>query len=168
MFNRIGRLAIAILLAGLISPALAGDPSPGHHLSMPSHGFHAAPPGFHGPHIGRPLPHPGPWHHFGNFHGHDFAHLTVVERDHWRHGGWHHTWHHGHYGWWWYVDDLWFFYPAPIYPYPTYVGPNDYYDWSSDFDTENSWYYCQDPQGYYPYVQQCNGPWQPVPPTPTP
>jgi len=28
------------------------------------------------------------------------------------------------------------------------------------------WYYCEDPQGYYPYVQQCPGGWQPVAPTP--
>ena len=27
------------------------------------------------------------------------------------------------------------------------------------------WYYCEDPQGYYPYVQQCPGGWQPVAPT---
>ena len=27
------------------------------------------------------------------------------------------------------------------------------------------WYYCEEPQGYYPYVQQCPGGWQPVAPT---
>lgn len=30
----------------------------------------------------------------------------------------------------------------------------------------NYWYYCSDPQGYYPYVQQCNAGWQRVSPTP--
>jgi len=29
-----------------------------------------------------------------------------------------------------------------------------------------SWYYCEGPQGYYPYVQQCPGGWRPVAPTP--
>jgi len=29
-----------------------------------------------------------------------------------------------------------------------------------------TWYYCDDPQGYYPYVQQCPGGWRPVTPTP--
>ena len=29
-----------------------------------------------------------------------------------------------------------------------------------------SWYYCADPQGYYPYVEQCPGGWQAVPPRP--
>ncbi|HXA46504.1 MAG TPA: YXWGXW repeat-containing protein [Burkholderiaceae bacterium] len=27
------------------------------------------------------------------------------------------------------------------------------------------WYYCQDPAGYYPYVQNCSIAWQPVTPT---
>lgn len=28
------------------------------------------------------------------------------------------------------------------------------------------WYYCEDSQGYYPYVQQCPSGWRPVAPTP--
>jgi hypothetical protein len=28
------------------------------------------------------------------------------------------------------------------------------------------WYYCSDPQGYYPYVTQCPGGWQQVSPQP--
>jgi hypothetical protein len=31
---------------------------------------------------------------------------------------------------------------------------------------QTSWYHCDNPQGYYPYVQQCPGGWRPVPPTP--
>jgi len=30
----------------------------------------------------------------------------------------------------------------------------------------SSWYYCDNPQGYYPYVQQCPGGWKQVPATP--
>ncbi len=30
----------------------------------------------------------------------------------------------------------------------------------------NMWYYCRDPQGYYPYVRDCKGAWEPVPATP--
>ncbi len=30
------------------------------------------------------------------------------------------------------------------------------------------WYYCENPQGYYPYVQQCPGGWRPVNPSPPP
>jgi hypothetical protein len=28
------------------------------------------------------------------------------------------------------------------------------------------WYYCDNPKGYYPYVQHCPGGWRPVAPTP--
>ena len=31
-----------------------------------------------------------------------------------------------------------------------------------------SWYHCDNPRGYYPYVQQCPGGWRPVAPTPSP
>jgi hypothetical protein len=30
-----------------------------------------------------------------------------------------------------------------------------------------SWYHCDNPEGYYPYVQQCPGGWRPVAPTPS-
>jgi hypothetical protein len=29
-----------------------------------------------------------------------------------------------------------------------------------------NWYYCRDPEGYYPYVRSCNGPWEEVPANP--
>lgn len=117
---------------------------------------------------GHVRPNFGPLHGLGLFHGHhNYAHLTTADRDLWHHGSWRHAWHNGHYGWWWFVDDSWFFYPEPIYPYPDYIGAADYYDYYDQYGTpEYYWYHCDDPQGYYPYVQHCNGPWQPVPPTP--
>jgi len=78
----------------------------------------------------------------------------------WRGGNWYHGWHGGVYGWWWAVPGYdWYAYDAPVYPYPAYPvapapAPTGY------------WYYCANPPGYYPYVQQCAGPWQPVPPSP--
>jgi hypothetical protein len=36
----------------------------------------------------------------------------------------------------------------------------------SGYDTAynaQTWYYCADPAGYYPYVSQCNTDWQSVP-----
>jgi hypothetical protein len=42
----------------------------------------------------------------------------------------------------------WFSFPWPAYAPPQY------------------WAYCQDPEGYYPYVQECPGGWVPVVPTP--
>jgi hypothetical protein len=41
--------------------------------------------------------------------------------------------------------------PGPSYP-PGYAAATQ------------PWYYCQSPAGYYPYVQQCAGAWQPVAP----
>ncbi len=146
------------------------------HGAMPAPGFHGVPQGFHGavPHAPSrsafPRAVPGqPGHDLGRFGGHDFGHLTVAQRADWQHGGWHHVWHHGHWGWWWVTGGAWFFYPAPIYPYPDYIGTEYYYDYYDEYGTPDYyWYYCEDPQGYYPYVQQCNGPWEPVPPTPMP
>jgi len=82
----------------------------------------------------------------------------------WVRGRWWHGRHGGRFGWWWFAGGSWFFYPAPIYPYPDYVSQT-YYD-EPEADYGNYWYYCRDPQGYYPYVQRCNGPWEPVPAQP--
>jgi len=67
-------------------------------------------------------------------------------------------------GWWWVVGDLWYFYPEPIYPYPDYVGPDYYYDYYQYYSPPYYWYYCEDPPGYYPDVQECNEDWEAVPP----
>jgi len=83
----------------------------------------------------------------------------------WRGGRWWHGWHHGHVGWWWWVDGGWYFYDAPIYPYPGYVSDYAYDEPSQDYG--DYWYYCRDPEGYYPYVQHCNGNWEPVPAQPS-
>jgi hypothetical protein len=42
----------------------------------------------------------------------------------------------------------WYTYPSPTYAQPQY------------------WAYCQNPEGYYPYVQECFGGWVPVVPAP--
>jgi hypothetical protein len=42
--------------------------------------------------------------------------------------------------------------------YPDY----GYYDYSQPYPSQ-TWYYCSDPAGYYPYVTQCNIGWQAVP-----
>ena len=142
----------ALLLAGssllLATPSFAQTPPP--HGHPPPHG---GPPGGHG-HGGAP--------HFA-FHAHDFAHFSVGERSAWLGGRWDHGWHNGRLGWWWYAGGAWYFYGAPIYPYPGYVS-DDYVDDDAYGPPGQNWYYCQNPPGYYPYVQQCRMPWQPVPP----
>jgi len=87
------------------------------------------------------------------FHGHDYAHFSAIDHHLWEGGHWRHDWHLGHYGWWWIADNDWYLYPTPIYPYPTYVSP-------ALVGGMQNWY-CDNPQGYYPYVATCIGQWHP-------
>ena len=88
----------------------------------------------------------------------------------WNHGYWHHGYYGSRFGWWWVVGPSWYFYSYPVYPYwyppertevivveqPQPSGP----------PPQAYWYWCDDPKGYYPYVAQCPGGWEPVPATP--
>ncbi len=69
------------------------------------------------------------------------------------------------------------YYPYPYYGYPyAYPYPAYYSDpYAAIADTplvvpsepqQSYWYYCQDAQGYYPYVKSCPGGWTQVVPTP--
>ena len=110
--------------------------------------------------------------HHGDYHGRDYGHFSPRERSVWRGGRWVHDWHDGRFGWWWAVDGGWYFYPEPVYPYPTYVPPAIVVQQPPPMPTglppAQNWYYCDNPQGYYPYVASCNGPWRSVPATPAP
>jgi hypothetical protein len=53
--------------------------------------------------------------------------------------------------------------PYPSYPY-TYADPPVYIEQEQPSD----WYYCRDPQGYYPYVESCPSGWTRVAPIPPP
>src|SRR5262245_47973786 len=64
----------------------------------------------------------------------------------------------------------WYYAPPPPYYYPvpavvtgptTYIERQDIAPASAD-----SWYYCEQSRGYYPYVKTCPGGWQKVPPVP--
>ena len=48
------------------------------------------------------------------------------------------------------------------YPGWGYYPDYGYYDYSQPYSSQ-TWYYCSDPAGYYPYVTQCNTGWQTVP-----
>jgi len=84
------------------------------------------------------------------FHEHDFAM--------WQRGRWRHEFHDGRLGWWWVVGGVWYFYPAPVYPYPDPFLPP-----GVPVAAGPTWYYCASPPGYYPYVAACLTPWQAVP-----
>ena len=48
------------------------------------------------------------------------------------------------------------------YPYGWDYSP-DYSYYRHSQPSSQTWYYCSDPAGYYPYVTQCNTGWQAVP-----
>jgi hypothetical protein len=65
------------------------------------------------------------------------------------------------------------YYPPPVVvtPPPVYVQPAPQVQPTPQTPDQppaasSFWYYCENPQGYYPYVQQCPDGWQPVAPTP--
>lgn len=71
---------------------------------------------------------------------------------------------------------------GPAYPYPYYAGPpaivqqpviinqppTEYIQPDPSPGEQSYWYYCQDPEGYYPYVKECPKGWIKVEPSPTP
>ena len=58
-------------------------------------------------------------------------------------------------------------YGYPYYDYGYYPDYGNYggygYGYSQPYGSGQTWYYCSDPAGYYPYVTQCNTGWQAVP-----
>jgi hypothetical protein len=152
-------IAAALLSAAVLwQPGLALAAAHGggggggfHGGGLHGGGFHAG--GFHagGFHVGGFR---GGGFHAGGFHG-GFAGVHRGYGGHWYHG-----WRNGQYGWWW-GDGL----GSTYYPYdygwdayPDY----GYYGYTQPY-TAQTWYYCSDPVGYYPYVTQCNTGWQTVP-----
>lgn len=92
----------------------------------------------------------------GRFHEHDF--------DLWRRGHWVHRRHDGRAGWWWVVGSAWYFYPSRVEPFPDPYQPAMVVVPQVPA-TQQYWYYCANPAGYYPYVAQCGANWQRVPAT---
>ena len=137
---RVGRapaIAAALLCAATLSqptPAYAGPHGGGG-------GFHG---GFHGGGFGGF--HGGGFHgsgfHGGGFHGDRFHDGRFHD------GRFHHT--------------RFFFGGGLAYPWWGYYPDYGNYDYSQPYSSQ-TWYYCSDPAGYYPYVTQCNTGWQAVP-----
>jgi hypothetical protein len=67
------------------------------------------------------------------------------------------------------VDGAWFFYPAPVYPYPDpYIPPSAVAEAPPPQPSPQYWYYCPSANGYYPYVMSCPEGWTAVAPRPAP
>jgi hypothetical protein len=127
-----------LMLVGLLVGLLMTSAVPGYAQrgGHGGHGFHSGPRG--GFHGS---PHGGHGGHGSPHRGHGFVGPRVVVPV------------------WPYWNPYWDLYvppPSIVAPPPrVYVEPTPY-----------TWYYCANPQGYYPYVQQCPGGWQPVAPAP--
>lgn len=103
----------------------------------------------------------------------DIRHFEDHHLSLWRSGGWRHGSHEGRFGWWWIAAGTWYFYPAPIYPYPNpYIPPVLIMQPPPDSGTivmqspPQSWYYCEASKSYFPYVPSCPAGWITVPATP--
>ncbi|MDY0039547.1 MAG: hypothetical protein RBS57_04495 [Desulforhabdus sp.] len=75
---------------------------------------------------------------------------------------WGFAWAFAPYWGWGYPYSYYYGYGAPavIEQSPVYVEP------APQPAEAYSWYYCQNPRGYYPYVEHCPGGWTKVPPSP--
>ena len=88
--------------------------------------------------------------------------------------------HGGHFGVGVWLGPGWWgsYYPYyPYYPYNPYYGappvvapqqPDAYVQPAPQPAEPNYWYFCQNPQGYYPYVKKCPSGWMKVVPSPPP
>ena len=59
--------------------------------------------------------------------------------------------------------------PPPVVVQQGYAAPPAYApqpDAAGAGPNPGYWYYCNNPQGYYPYVRECSGQWQTVPANP--
>jgi hypothetical protein len=95
----------------------------------------------------------------------------------WRGGNWVHDRHDGRFGWWWVAAGMWYFYPAPVYPYPDpYTPPVVVVTQQLPSPAPQTavqaqpalqyWYYCDSLKTYYPYAPSCPEAWRTVPAQP--
>ena len=102
----------------------------------------------------------GGGHHGGGHHGHGGHH---------HHGGYYYGGWYGaaYYGWGWGWGWPWYAgYPYYAYAYPVYEPAPVGYGEIIPPAPATLWYYCNEPAGYYPYVERCNVPWIGVSPQP--
>ena len=98
------------------------------------------------------------------WHG-DIRHFTEHDVVVWRGGHWVHGWHVSRFGWWWVIPGGWYFYPAPVYPYPDPYAPPVVAVQPAPPVVQaqpqaQTWYYCDRPSGYYPYIPECSSGWK--------
>ncbi len=138
---------VSLLFSGFASPLLARDNGPKGDRGRQIHPPRAQA-------TKRPSAPPPARKWRGDIHrfkDHDYAY--------WRSGHWKHGHHEGRNGWWWIVGSTWYFYNAPVYPYPDPYTPAGHVV----VPGSSVYYYCTNPAGYYPYVPYCAA-WQKIAP----
>ena len=130
-------------------------------------------------------------HRFIEFHERDVHRFHPRELRAWERGRWIQANRAGLNGWWWVIGPRWFYYPAPVYPYPmmvservvfvnaappvspmppTYISPQGTTVIPpSPPPVSQMRYFCPSLNGYYPEIAQCPEPWRrvnPIPPGP--
>ena len=144
IYNVVGLLA---LLFAFAMPSYAAGP--GAYQS--SGGYHGSG-GYYGS---------GNYHGYGGNNGHGNSYnfgLSIVP-------GW------GGWGPWWWGPPAYPYYPSyPYYAAPPVVVPQQPQAYAQKDQQQESdyWYYCQNPQGYYPYIKSCPGGWMKVVPNSVP
>ncbi|MBU6468225.1 MAG: hypothetical protein KGN31_06780 [Betaproteobacteria bacterium] len=128
--------------------------------------------------------------HFEEFHDRDVHLFYPRELHRWRRGRWVQAIRGGVNGWWWVIGPRWYYYPAPVYPYPLMVSERVVFIQSAPpvvavppsppvspqgttvvapAAAPQVRYFCSSLNGYYPQVPQCPEPWRsvnPIPPGP--
>jgi hypothetical protein len=190
-------------MAGAVhTPSSVAAAHPAAEAARPGEGAHAVASGVHGPeaparqeaafHGAAEMRGPGMEHAadhgvrdvaheraVAEVHDHDFHTRDVREFDRhefarWHDGHWHNSWHDGRLGWWWQVDDVWYWYDRPVYPFPLVVAPL-YSETVVEVTpvvalapiaplpaAPQVAYRCAAPDGFYPAVSACASGWQQV------
>lgn len=170
-------LAPGLALAGDRGHGGHGDRGGGHHNKrfrgghQGGHVFHG---GGHNGHRGGfnvyvPVPHFRP--NFGiRFGGpryhHEYRSPRVVIRfgnPGWRSGSWYYGFRGGNAGWWWGVNNTFYSYSAPVYPYPVAAPVM-----AEPAEEAPVNYYCRSANQYYPQVAECGEEWEVIPAQPAP
>jgi len=171
--------------------ANAGHPGEIAHTGAAGHGAEATKTAAHpGEHAAGPqhtsLVHSGADHgvrdpakekEFAKAHENDFHTTNVRDFNHaelsrWQGGSWHDGWYDGHWGWYWEVAGVPYWYDAPVYPYPLVVAPL-YVETPVVVPVMVPLtpiqplpaaplvaYHCAAPEGLYPTIAACAGGWE--------
>jgi hypothetical protein len=124
------------------------------------------------------LAHADDWHRDPHWRG-NIHHFNQRDVNYWHTGHWYHGRHGGRLGWYWVLGPSFYFYSAPVYPYPdpfippvvvpapTVIAPPPVVAVPPPAIVAPSpavryWYLCKKPYGYYPYVPACYGRWHAV------